>query len=326
MSGDHDFLQPDPQPEDRFEPSTPATTTSTTTDSPPVPDLDNTAALIVGGIEADTNIRLDHVELYGCQGEHVLINQETIFPTGIYLAGGTFVHDDDGGHIMLCGGFQCDPDDLACPVSSSCYEWDPIINTWRNTSAMNIPRRSHSIFYLPNEDLQDPSQKFPVAFGFEEVTEIYDEASQTWSYYKSLPDMSWTTLGCMVQANDMVYKIFDKVEVLDPNNNFTITDVADVPIAFTSPGKCATVEIDGVLGRCECKFSIALSTHSLFFQAFSFVTATGSTWTPWSGTRKLPLLMSSQPASPTTSGPSVGGPQSLAFPTAETMDSALTAR
>ena len=83
------------------------------------PDKNNvqsaSAAIVIGGFISDGSrlATTDNVEIIGCEGGARTI---TPYPTSSYLPGGRFMADEDGGHILVCGGTTC--------TTSTCYPDD----------------------------------------------------------------------------------------------------------------------------------------------------------------------------------------------------------
>ena len=104
------------------------------------------------------------------------------------------------------------------------------------------------IFQLP--DLDSPERKTrPVVLGYTEMTEIFVEEENEWREYRELDDGSWVNTGCLMQIGTKVYRIFDDILVLDAENDFEVTYLADTPVNLRTPGKCAYMEMNGEPGK-----------------------------------------------------------------------------
>ena len=222
------------------------------TDSPSMTTMApqfETVAMIIGGYavgsEGDAFVELNTVEMYGCDGANPVISD---LPIGMYQFSGAFLHDSVSDRVLVCGGYQCESGDLYCgDLSGDCYEWRPTDNIWRRTPALNEARRTHATVQVPDLDSEGHPVR-PLVMGYTEMTEIFVEEDNEWREYRELDDRSWVNTGCIVQIGTKIYRIFDEILVLDAENGFEATFLADTPENFRNPGKCAFQEIDGEPG------------------------------------------------------------------------------
>ena len=105
-------------------------TPPTTTITPPTTER-KSAALLIGGWTNDPEVPelegpLDLIELFGCEygpDETVALQP---YPMQVFHSAATFVEDNDGGFVVVCGGFNCEvgSDPNSCSLTSSKYLLD----------------------------------------------------------------------------------------------------------------------------------------------------------------------------------------------------------
>ena len=203
--------------------------------------FDETAAVLIGGFYTGPQISgLSSLEIFGCDGMTSRIIDSA--PSNLYLSGSAFVHDDDGGYILICGGTYCEGE---CDYVDECYTWRPNEMLWEPTSFMNRSRFNHIMAQLPVKDSGDPTT-YPVALGYWVETEMLDPVTQIWSDYESLPDRRWVEQDCLIQFQSMVYHLGDDgLQELDPTT-WTITPLTtEVPEEELGLHKCAGTFING---------------------------------------------------------------------------------
>ena len=128
-----------PEPTPTPEPTT--TPEPATTAQPPPEGLDETAVLIVGGYNVDLDLQgaaleENSVELFGCPSAPAF--EPAYLPLAMLGAGGTYVHDDEGGFVMVCGGNQCRVGERPCYNGDRCFRWTPRDNRWIEIDDMNV--------------------------------------------------------------------------------------------------------------------------------------------------------------------------------------------
>ncbi len=126
----------------------------------PAPSQD-TAAMVIGGLGdydpvSGRRTILMSVELFGCPNtpDGILIED---FPQRVYLTAGKHfdVIDRDeqepaNGSVLVCGGYSCDPDQIFCRISTSCYEWTPD-NSWQlRNETLDRSRWAHIMASVPD--------------------------------------------------------------------------------------------------------------------------------------------------------------------------------
>ena len=199
------------------------------------------AALVVGGYwrgHPDGAVR-NTVELFGCHGPNGRVTvQVKDFPEGVYLAGGTYWEDE--GLAMICGGYEC-IDQTNCGIRDVCRTWDlKESSSWTDHS--NLGNGRWSFIMTDAKDEGASNQMTKLVAGFAQTTEIY--RNNMWVEYKDLPERSWYALGCLTAFKDKMYNIRSGVVELDMDD-WIYRELSETPSAFTAPGRCSYVNIDG---------------------------------------------------------------------------------
>ncbi len=201
---------------------------------------DTTAALIVGGyIAGEGSGILNTVEIFGCPTPKAV----TPFPSRNYLMGGSFVYDDDIGHVLVCGGSQCERG--SCGPSAGCFRWTPLDNLWQEIGSLSRARTASILAQVPNVTNPGDTTLYPTMVGVYEETDMYNPDTNTWSLYESIPDdNTWYSSNCLIQYQNFIYHIGQNVSVIDPTTWSIDEQFAETPEEAREVFRCAGVEID----------------------------------------------------------------------------------
>ena len=211
----------------------------------------DTVALVMGGTNTQGLIT-SYAELFGCpnapEGGSYLVSNS---PVQFYLAGGMFIDDSDGGHVLVCGGFQ----ELLGngQVADTCWIYYPKTNSWEQNEEMYPPlqqtRYAHYMMPMNNWNNSQDTEEYPVVFGYREEIEIYNhDGNKKWNTLTTMENSVYS-VDCFAfnPSDGFYYGILDWIEKIDPvSGNHWV--VEGVPESLKRPGKCAYVEVDGQPG------------------------------------------------------------------------------
>ena len=133
------------------------------------------------------------------------------------------------------------------------YDLTPGDDVWETESVygrLNRKRYIHMIDMMVNINDQSGSQElFPVAYGYDNISEIYDYTTETWSDYIEMEENVYS-VDCFAYNPDDGYYYSIKAQVLtridmETGESFNLEST---PEALSRPGKCSIVEIDGMPG------------------------------------------------------------------------------
>jgi len=200
----------------------------------------DTVALIIGGISNDPSRASSSVELFGCPNQgSVIFGNLPAGPT--YLSGGAYI--DSLEAALICGGFSVSGSGAG--ATKMCYTLNENA-IFSLTGDLVESRWGHIIATGPN--LNSPAGgDQPIVLGSGTSTEIFD--GEAWSEYLDLVSPNgerFTSLGCLVQHEDVVYSVGRTVQALDLND-WTISSLGASPVE--NKGKCAITEVNGNAGE-----------------------------------------------------------------------------
>ena len=225
--------------------------------------FDVTAALLIGGFNPDReggNI-LNEVEVFGCPNPVSIPS----YPFNTYFPGATFVRDENDGHVLVCGGFECNEEMIGCFVSKQCYTWEPQSNSWQPAAPLPEMSWNHLLTQIPKPTQPDESLSPVIIGSYANASLIYNSNEDAWEEYLDLPQgRPWISSGCLLQYDGLIYSIWESLLVLDPSadpdeNTFAFSEEDPVPSPFATPGKCAIIQEDEVASR----YHYIVDTHNV---------------------------------------------------------------
>ena len=207
----------------------------------------DTVAFIIGGFDESYNNIFDTVELFGCPNSNGSLYPSP-YPYLNYLTSGAFIHDDQDGHVLACGGVECTTTPT-CYIQSKCYEWRPSTNEW--TPAPSLGQTRYAAIMATSIDEDD--RIVPTMIGFRDNNESLNPVGNYWEPNGSVPTGNWNVISTLCQYRDKIYHIERDQNSTSTIYQLDIDDWSVEVIGFLdqgqgSPVRCTENTINGSPG------------------------------------------------------------------------------